>query len=226
MEKLFLILAMILSLSSACPDEKFCLSCRTIIGGAKICDACQYPYFVNAEGNCQLDREVDIENCISHQLKNEVRSCLLCKSGFILSDDAKSCTKCSVENCVLCSQEQKCLSCLGNIKPDQTTNSCPLDSEKIQIDNCKVAAISGEWKFCEECFEGYSHTLDANLDSCIKTKTSCRLAKKTNDDFECDICHSGFHITSLGSCKSNDFVAKKSKGLLVVSSSKENILII
>ncbi len=183
----------------SCPDEEKCLSCNI---KKEKCEACEDSFVQRNTGKCNLNIPEKIENCKQYEYVDEIR-CIECAGGYIFSQNYKSCLKCEVQNCALCSDDQQCLACFGNRKLNQKENKCGNKEQKCNLNNCDVCAMQGAKEYCHECSNGFVLDRTNNFEVCIKGPENCRWVSRTNGVSECLLCRFGFHISSKGECVPN-----------------------
>ena len=146
-----------------------------------------------------------VDNCEEHQ-KIKCKSCIVCVTGFYLSEDAGACPSCPpIDNCksVVCSKkdDSKCVECEQNyyIKADGTCARC----EKCPLGQKLTNACPGTTKTddheCADCAIGsYSDNEDAaQCKACPHISTTVAVRSKNG---ELCICDKGFGISKDKKC--------------------------
>ena len=163
-----------------------------------------------------------IPNCLDH----DENGCKMCKKGFALSDDYKTCVSTSIDNCLRLDKENICQNCyegyyFDGVKceslpeycaygSEDGCNSCADYAEAIYDKNNRITAcepkklINGcdsyndEKTACERCVFGYSKSTDGS-GGC--TFNGCG---NTNKVEFCDTCELGYYTSeATGKCVKN-----------------------
>ena len=136
--------------------------------------------------NCQKGVVV---NCAVHQTFD---TCKTCNSGFMITEDAKSCLRFPEEpilNCQIYSTATSCLKCINGTHRDVNSNCVP----STIVANCFV--YSQTLDQCDQCEYGFYK----NASACIKRVNSlnviqCKTYHPTLD--ECQECNPNFLLLS------------------------------
>ena len=178
-------------------DGQSCLQfdgCGELEEGDKQCAFCNYPYFRNSYGQCE------ISFCNEY---NDDNQCIKCAKGYYINDinNTKTCQKIEKENCEeLTDDKKKCKTCVGNNEffvPDAEGN-------------CVIQIIKGCLHYdkdgkCTDCGEEYEKTDEGG---CIFKK--CPNGEKTRE--YCRLCKAGYNQGSDGKCFRYDESENSSSG--------------
>ncbi len=187
---------------SACPDEKNCSQC-TVKDSGSICSICENSFYNAQTKLCDSNVSKTIDHCKSYFAKDNNIVCSRCESGYVASDNA--CVKCTVDNCAICRDDQKCFGCFNSMmvvprKDDPTKNVCS-DSEKCSDANCDICMTTPTKPLCVSCKSGFSRELVNN--KCVTGLANC-YDILTEGDQKCNRCYWGYYIAADGTCQPNN----------------------
>ena len=143
-------------------------------------------------------KEIKIPHCTGHYYDedgdNEIEKCYECASGYVVSNDYKSCEQVQnpIEHCISYYKSGEyiyCNECENNYAPYYVNNNY----ECVKFDYCSYLE---DKTHCSSCKEGYARSYDKT--KCISFKNCYQL---NEDNTKCTRCHSHYHQNSNGQCE-------------------------
>jgi hypothetical protein len=128
------------------------------------CAECEDGYTLDVDdfGSGICIEELQIENCSQEQFDemSKKRTCIMCKEGFIVSQDGLKCEKMDasllkVENCrymSLLQKEARCLRCEKGFTLSEDNKSC---TKNCSMANCESCMMKDKKNFCSKCELGF-----------------------------------------------------------------------
>jgi len=191
------LLALVVAVALACPDEPFCAECSSPSDKNRYCTRCDYSFLDPASNTCQQVVQGQIANCAEYLNNKNLNRvvCKNCEAGYIITND-NVCFKCPGFGCALCDGNEKCLACFNNMLLEK--NVCSLE-KKCEIENCDICALEKDKQVCNKCVKGFA--LNSNR-MCDLTSLDCR-ELLNSDPNSCRSCDQGFFLTSDNKCAQN-----------------------
>ena len=105
-----------------------------------VCEFCDLGYHVDANGKCVKNED---PNCVLYQAG---KGCLACQGTIVeINKTCAESQKCTVDNCLACSEEGSCLICSPNFNLDTESRTCVASEDSLK--DC-VYSIG---KYCIAC---------------------------------------------------------------------------
>ncbi len=202
MNKLILITGTLLLLqsTSACPDEKNCLSCPVPATGDAICTRCENSFLNPATKSCDTEVKESVSNCKLYVQGVDKALCIACDVGYFLNAAKTACTKCGVEGCAICNDINVCSGCFDKRLLNKTTNTCDAKLKCDQL-NCSICLDEKGITDCAFCDNNFALS-DLVSKKCLQTTPNCFMVEP-RDTSKCSICNYGYYISRDGTCKSS-----------------------
>lgn len=207
------LLAIIIAIISACPEDPLCLSCQEIKSFEKSpnteCTYCQYSFYDKKNDLCNKKISQRVDECESYKLVGDQTVCSVCQLGFTLDSEKNQCVKCQIPNCISCNKEQKCNACIGGLIPVEDSSvktlghKCSKPDENNQPQpNCLVTHGMEFKNKCFQCANGFALDSMENK-KCVKSVNRCYLIDSSNDK-KCNVCWSSHFIKEDGTCEKHN----------------------
>ena len=191
-------IAFILTATLSCPTEDFCRRCDFKTSKCLWCE----DSILSTNGACDPNQK-PIENCEKNNAADP-KLCELCKYGFGVAADSKSCAQCKDTKCARCNIDaEKCDACYTDTA---LQNGECVKSTISVVENCAINHSSEDVKIpiCLVCNEGFA----LNGDKCVKPP--CDNCIEFSDKV-CDVCKKGFYVHEDGDCMLNKTRKPKDK---------------
>lgn len=195
-----LILTFLLALTSACPDEQYCLQCSPKKDTeARVCLECENSFWNTDKKACETSISKTVDHCKGYDKKSDQVTCNNCDAGYFIDGANNACVKCSVDNCALCNTKQVCFGCFNSMKLDVPTNTC-LKDQKCEVLNCSICVSDSGKNSCAYCATGFA--LKGDTQSCVAAPANCYMVDSDGAK-ECNACNYGYYIAGDGTCKAD-----------------------
>ncbi len=206
----FIFLASIFSLARSCPDEYNCRLCVAFESEQPVCKFCENSFLTADEKSCETAIPSPVANCMSY---SDQTVCSVCRWGFYLDESDNSCYQCTVNDCAICTKDQKCTMCFKGLFRDKISNSC-VSKEEPLIENCDIVDTSSFIKSCMLCMPGFAS--DLLMTSCEPGPDNCQQMLSDGEDQLCMFCRSGYYMGGDTLCYLNGSWSRPMKKVIMI----------
>lgn len=205
--KLLILATLALFCRCNCPNEPNCQQCSVSVHNR--CLLC-YRGYVSPIGRCITTIEDKIDKCAYYealQVKNNLKiQCRTCEAEYYLHAKLKTCFKCELDHCYLCTAANNCLACKAGYLLDHLTGKCVLNNKSFSNSECEIYlstnAPENNEAYCLVC-KYTGALLSFHSGFCVRSEIENCLVLAHKSKTKCQICKQGFYIGYDGQCIGN-----------------------